>query len=186
MACTAQPGCAVRSPAEAGWPAISGQPQGGDGGESQFQPLVIDNTAPPEAKRAPEITCNIAGNRFRAQLTSKGAALKHVWMEGDKYTHTDEDKSEPINLVTTPVPVYLPLRTNLREPTGSAQQLAYNDFDWKLALMTAKSCRCRCSAACSALRCSSAATQLSHWTLLERYLIRAPVPRMVPGISIPH
>ncbi len=127
-----------------GWPMITGQPNGGgEGGETQLQPLagIIDNTAPPESERSGELTCNLQGNRFRAQLTTKGAALKHLWMEGEKYTRAVDGKKEPIDLVTTWVQARMPLRTDLREPTGAAQQLAYNDFDWKLGLMTAKSCR---------------------------------------------
>ena len=84
------------------WPAITGKEEGG---ESALQPLagIIDNTAPPEAERAAEVTCTIDGNRFRAELTSKGGALKHVWMKDEKYTQSVEDKADPIDLVTTTV-----------------------------------------------------------------------------------
>ncbi|MBW2456807.1 MAG: membrane protein insertase YidC, partial [Deltaproteobacteria bacterium] len=121
------------------WPAITGKDEGG---ESQLQPLagIIDNTAPPEAERTGEVTCAIDGNRFRAELTSKGGALKHVWMKDGKYAQSVDEKSEPIDLVTTTAQSRMSLRTDLREPTGAAQQVPYNDLDWKLGSMSAKRC----------------------------------------------
>jgi len=121
------------------WPAITGKDEGG---ESQLQPLagIIDNTAPPEAERQPEVTCTIDGNRFKAELSNKGGVLKHVWMKDAKYTQSVEDNADPIDLVTTTVQSRMSLRTDLREPSGSAEQVPYNDLDWSLGTMTAKAC----------------------------------------------
>lgn len=124
---------------------------GGGGKDAAKQPLnLVETTAPSERTEA--TTCNIEGNRFRAELTSKGGALKHAWMTDDKYTKSVEDgeAQQPIDLVTTQLQQYLPLRTDFRVPSvkedgkevalHDAEQVKYNDLDWKIAESTAKSC----------------------------------------------
>ena len=66
---------------------------------------------------------------------------KSVVLEGDKYKIEDEEGAvESIDLVSTSVQAVMPLRTNLREPSGTADQIAYDDVDWDLAAQTSKSC----------------------------------------------
>jgi YidC/Oxa1 family membrane protein insertase len=99
---------------------------------------LVDYTAPPEDERTAESTCLLDGPRFAAELTSKGAALKHARMKDGKYT--DSTTQEPIDLVTNDRQSRLPLRTNLRDVAGTATQVPYDDLDWTLASRTSKSC----------------------------------------------
>jgi YidC/Oxa1 family membrane protein insertase len=90
------------------------------------------------AEPAPEGACVIEGQglHFRAELSTRGASLRHVWLTDSKYTRD----GQPIDLVTTSLQERSPLRIDLRTPTGANQQVAYDDFDWKLAKSDGKSC----------------------------------------------
>ncbi len=115
-----------------GLPAITGE----TGNGSELQPFagIKDDTVPPERK--PETLCDLQGNRFRAQLSTQGASLEHLWLEGEKY----HDGDGPLDLVTTSIESVMPLRTNFREPSGSATQVAYDDFDWTLESQAPDKC----------------------------------------------
>jgi len=120
-----------------GWPLISGEKQSGV--PSELQPLgATDETAPVAEKRTAEKLCKLAGPRFSAELTSKGGSLKHVWMEGTKYTADVNGEQLPIDLVTTSRQGRMPLRTNLK--STDTDQLSYDDVDWTLGTRTATSC----------------------------------------------
>ncbi|WP_437337712.1 membrane protein insertase YidC [Sorangium sp. So ce394] len=109
-------------------------------GESaeQLQPLdVNDSTAP--AERAPAEACVIDGDRFKAELSTRGGSVRHIWMTDPKYT-TGNGERRPMDLVTTSLESRMPLRTDLRLPGGNAQQVPFDDLDWKLAAQDGKSC----------------------------------------------
>jgi YidC/Oxa1 family membrane protein insertase len=116
---------------QVGWPWLTGK-----NGAGERQPLggLRDDVA--AEKQAEEKICDLAGPRFRAQLTSKGGALKHAWMDDAKY----QKDGKPIDLVTTWRPARLPLRTDLRDLAGTATQVDQNDLDWKIAEQTGTSC----------------------------------------------
>ena len=125
-----------------GLPAISGK----SAAPSDRQPIGYhDDSAPPKDKRTAEATCKLKGKRFEAELSSKGGVLKHAWMLDPKYTARESEaggKPQPIDLVTTKVQSRMPMRTNLRSPSGS-DQIKYDDVDWTIAEQTAKSCTFR-------------------------------------------
>jgi YidC/Oxa1 family membrane protein insertase len=141
-----------------GYPAIFGS------GSTEVQPIGIAQTSPPE--RAPEQTCSVTaeGSLFVAELSSRGASLRHValtepkysWKTNDKYLQEAPTKFRmeanplktpvgggdrvPIDLVTTTREDVMPLRTDFRSPDAPNQQVEFNDFDWKLASSDGKSC----------------------------------------------
>ena len=73
--------------------------------KSEFQPLApYPDSAPSLAQRQDEQLCAIAGNRFKAELSSKGAVLKHAWMVDEKYRVKNKSgELVPIDLVTTTI-----------------------------------------------------------------------------------
>lgn len=103
--------------------------------ETQVAP-IHDMAAPVE--RAPEQMCSLQGPRFHAELSTRGASLRHFVLSDPRF---DIDK-KPMDLVTTSREARMPLRTDLRPPTGDAgkAQVAYDDVDWKLAPSDGKSC----------------------------------------------
>jgi len=143
-----------------GWPAIFGS------GSGELQPIGVAPTAPAPASRAPEEFCSIKGegSLFVAELSSRGASLRHVALTEPKYSWKSDDKNikdppgkfrleanpmkepvasgdrVPIDLVTTTREEVMPLRTDLRSPDAPNQQVEFNDFDWKLAASDGKSC----------------------------------------------
>jgi YidC/Oxa1 family membrane protein insertase len=119
-------------------------------GSSHTKPFegINDMTSPPAAERDqnPAI-CTIEGDRFQAEFSTQGASLQHLRLIDPRYKLLAENKDhggkvgDPIDLVTTTRQGRMPLRTDLRM-LGSAgpQQVAYDDFDWKLAASDGKSC----------------------------------------------
>ena len=109
-------------------------------GSSNRKPYagLNDMTAPPAAERAaaPE-SCVIDGGRFKAELSTRGGSLQHLILTDARWG-TD---GKSMDLVTTTREGRMPLRTDLRMlgSTGP-QQVAYDDFDWKLAAQDGKSC----------------------------------------------
>lgn len=77
--------------------------------------------------------CKVDGNRFTATLSTRGAAITHLELEGGKY--------EGMDLSTTPDHErWRSLRTLLRGPDGK-DQVKYDRFTWKLEPREdAKSC----------------------------------------------
>jgi YidC/Oxa1 family membrane protein insertase len=110
-------------------------------GSTELQPLQgTEGTAAPK-ERAPEQICALKGDRYKAELSSQGAALKHMWLEGAKYTVDGRPTSAAMDLVTTPdVEARRPLRVELRYPTADTQ-VDYDNFDWKLEAQSGSECR---------------------------------------------
>ncbi|MBM4374456.1 MAG: membrane protein insertase YidC [Deltaproteobacteria bacterium] len=120
-----------------GWPAITGK-----SGQSLVQPLGrADDTVAPTERPVDEQLCAIAGPRFRATLTTKGGSLRSFTPDDAKYQTRQDDRSS--DLVTTTLPSRLPLRTDLRLPAsagGAAEQVGFDDLEWRLESSTATSC----------------------------------------------
>ena len=100
-----------------------------------FAPDTVDppkqpgtaNPPPPEGE-----LCKLDGNRFSVELSSRGAAVKHLWLEGGKY--------EGMDLSTTPDQErWRSLRTVFRGPEAN-DQVEYDRFPWKLSPSDGKSC----------------------------------------------
>src|SRR5262245_11458604 len=89
-----------------GWPLISGS-----SGDVERQPVVADTSAPADDARAAEQTCEIHGQRFDADLSTRGGSLRHDKMLDRKYRHDD---GQPMDVVTTTLESRSPLRTDLR------------------------------------------------------------------------
>jgi YidC/Oxa1 family membrane protein insertase len=109
---------------------------------SERQPLGGEDAAVPEARLEPT-RCELSGNRFRAVLSSRGASLEHLVVQGeagrpDRYV--DHETKQPIDLVTTELEARAPLRTTLRLPGDGPEQVPYADFDWKLDEATNDRC----------------------------------------------
>jgi YidC/Oxa1 family membrane protein insertase len=128
---------------------------------SEGQNLVNDRTAP--TARVEPAACTIEGDRFKAELSSAGASLRHWQLVERRF---DIDK-HPMDLVTTSREARLPLRTDLRPqsailaPTGETQeraQVSYDDLDWKLAESDGKRCVFTYDDASTSLRKTFAAT----------------------------
>jgi len=117
-----------------GLPLITGDKK------AELQPLagIVDNTAPPPDQRTDEALCEIKTERFKAEVSTKGASLKHFWLLGDKYV--DLETGQPEDLVTTSDEARMPLRTDLRSPSGNTDQVEYDTFDWKLSEEDGKRC----------------------------------------------
>ncbi len=120
------------------------------------QPLqgLSDALAPATATRAAEQVCTIQGDRFKADLSTRGGSLRHFVLADPKYSKD----GTPMDLVTPRLSEdHMPLRTDLRpttitapgaakpsdnlvSPNDPTQQVAYDDFDWKLDAQDGKSC----------------------------------------------
>ena len=111
----------------------------GSGGPDR-QPLGPAYTAP--ANRAEEQHCSLNGNRFTADLTTRGAALRSLRMTDAKYAEHVDKPNTRIDLVTHDLmDSRLPLRTDLRVPGDSAtQQVPFDELDWTLAAHDDTSC----------------------------------------------
>ncbi|EYF03550.1 membrane protein insertase YidC [Chondromyces apiculatus] len=115
-------------------------------GESKVerQPFgtLRDDVQPPQ--RGAEEVCVIDGERFKAELSSRGGSLRHFWLTLPKYQVTrDEGGKEvtrPIDLVSTSAESRMPLRTDLRQIGDAPHQVPYNDLDWKLTAQDGKRC----------------------------------------------
>src|SRR6185436_5817446 len=100
----------------------------GEKGE-EAQPLTVkEDVAPPE--RETEAFCSIQGERFRAELSTRGASLRHLVLTDKRYAND----GVPKDLITTSREERSPLRFDLRNPLASAdsQQVPYDDVDWEL------------------------------------------------------
>jgi len=105
---------------------------------TEHQPLAgIDDTTAP-APPAHEDTCTLEGERFRAEMSTHGASLRHFYLTDPRF----ESDGQPKDLVSTrpDVPSRAPLRIDLRTPEDQTKkagepttgQVAYDDLDWKL------------------------------------------------------
>jgi YidC/Oxa1 family membrane protein insertase len=131
-------------------------------GEVETQPNVVyhaDRLLPKE--RAPEQLCEIKGDRYSATLSTLGGSLRSYTLTDTGRYYAKEPMPDgvmkgisatfepgfgkpvgPIDLVSTKnEPERMPLRTNLKLPAGDgANQVSYNDLDYKLASHDGKSC----------------------------------------------
>jgi YidC/Oxa1 family membrane protein insertase len=83
---------------------------------------------PPPAENPPEgELCDIKGNRFEAQLSSRGASLVHYWLRDSQYA----EGTNGYDLATTQQERWRTLRTLFRGE-GADDQLKYDRFPWKL------------------------------------------------------
>jgi YidC/Oxa1 family membrane protein insertase len=116
-----------------GLPAITGK----GGGTEDKQPLGAADWSVPTDRPA-ERRCTIKGERFEAELSTRGASLRHVYLTDAKYARDQK----PIDLVSTSLEYRMPLRTDLVAPgvDGPKQQVALHDVDWVLAPSDGKSC----------------------------------------------
>src|SRR5215471_6466648 len=91
-------------------------------GSSDLQPLRAEHLRAATEARPPETTCDIWSDDFHAQLSSRGASLKHFELLRAKY----RKKGKPIDLSTTPdVENRRQLRLDWQNPA-----LGIKDEDW--------------------------------------------------------
>ncbi|MEM1034666.1 MAG: membrane protein insertase YidC, partial [Myxococcota bacterium] len=123
-----------------GAPAL-GWDLGGDGGPKTQGISETNLSSAVPTERSEEQTCTLDGVRFRAELSTRGASLRHAWMTDDKYRSNAEDGASPaIDLVTTSLEAVMPLRTSLRRPGPEADQVDYDDVDYELVSSDGTSC----------------------------------------------
>jgi len=120
-----------------GLPLITGT---GSGAEAR-QPLSsINDKIGPAGDRPEEKTCSLKGPRFTAEVSSRGASLRHLRMTDAKYSLGVGRPDTRHDLVSTSVESRMPLRTDLRLPSGDGQQVPTNDLDWTLLESTDSRC----------------------------------------------
>ena len=128
------------------WPQITGK------GESTPQPIGEEkyvnapgfapdtlDPAPPgqEGPNRPDEgeTCTIQGNRFVAELSTRGAGLRHFYLTDPTYKGTEAG-----DMSTTPdVERWRSLRTLFRTE-GAADQIAFDRFNWQLTRLGEGGC----------------------------------------------
>ena len=104
------------------------------GGKPTVQPLKNESRLVLSANpRAPEETCDVWTPEFRAQLTSRGAAVRHYELLGPKY----QIDKKPIDLSTTPdLEFNRQLRFDFRNsaglPAGKEWNVDGNLVDWSV------------------------------------------------------
>jgi len=112
------------------------------GGKPTVQPLKNESRLVLSATpRAPEQTCDVSTPEFRAQLTSRGAAVRHYQLLLPKY----QIDKKPIDLSTTPdLDFNRQLRVDFRNsaglPAGKEWNVDGNLVDWSVESKTGKSC----------------------------------------------
>jgi len=133
------------------WPMLSGK----SGSEPQpigqetylnapgFVGDVID--APPAGQTDPNRpaegeTCKIQGNRFVAELSTRGAAVRHFYLTDPQYKGTEAD-----DMSTTPdVERWRSLRTMFRQQNSgnpTSDQIKYDRFVWQLERIGDTACK---------------------------------------------
>lgn len=110
-------------------------------GQKHGQPIAPIDAAPPAAppNRAAETLCDLWGDRFHAQLTTKGASVKRFKLTTGKYTHD----GKPIDISTTPdQELYQQLRFHYgNQLEGNPdRQVDFDVLDWTLDKADGKSC----------------------------------------------
>ncbi|MEO8796661.1 MAG: membrane protein insertase YidC [Polyangiaceae bacterium] len=129
------------------WPALSGKstsepqpvPTESYVNAPGFAPDPIDPLAPGQTEPAhPDEgeTCTIAGDRFIAELSTRGAGLRHFYLTEPKYKGTEAN-----DMSTTPdVERWRSLRTLFRGENAQ-DQLAFDRFDWQLEKIGTQGCK---------------------------------------------
>jgi YidC/Oxa1 family membrane protein insertase len=108
-----------------------------------FAPDTLD-VEPGKARPLPPDqgeTCTIHGNRFEADLVTRGAGLTHFRLTDERYA-----TSKAADMLTTPtVERWRNLRTLFRDPIapGPDDQVKYDRFEWKLDRLEAPRSGCR-------------------------------------------
>ncbi len=102
---------------------------------AEMQPYTVDDTAASE--RAPEQVCTIDGAQFDARLSSRSATLQGLTLKDARFVKDGKPMELVAPLAYEP---RMPLRTDLRIPGGAAQQVPFDDLDWKLTAQDGKSC----------------------------------------------
>ncbi len=91
---------------------------------------------PPNAPAEGEL-CTIKGNRYTAELSSRGAGVKHFWLRDAQYA----EGTNGYDLSTTPDHErWRSLRTLFRGE-GADDQLKYDRFPWKLERLGETGCK---------------------------------------------
>jgi YidC/Oxa1 family membrane protein insertase len=112
------------------------------GGEQKApQPISHADEAAPvvAAQRAPETLCDLWGDKFHAQLSTRGAALKHYWLTSAKYSKD----GKPFDISTTPdQELYQQLRFHFANQLEKAtdRQVDPDLIDWTLVKSDGKTC----------------------------------------------
>ena len=113
------------------------------GGEHKPQPIgpAEDESAAvaPAAARAPEVLCDLWGDRFHAQLTTRGASLKHYFLTTAKYRKDHKQ----IDISTTPdQELYQQLRFGFSNQLEKSpdRQVDADALDWSLVKADGKAC----------------------------------------------
>jgi YidC/Oxa1 family membrane protein insertase len=107
-----------------------------------FAPDVIDAQPgkPVATPPPPGDICTVHGNRFEADMTSRGAGLTHFRLTDERYA-----TSQAADMSTTPdVERWHNLRTLFRDPTQPVapdDQVKYDRLDWKLERLGDNGCR---------------------------------------------
>jgi YidC/Oxa1 family membrane protein insertase len=105
---------------------------------SERQPLTTESFVAP-GQRQPEQLCDIWTKTFRAQLTTRGASLKHFQLLTSKYRRD----GKPFELSTTPdLEQNRQLRVGLRngDPKASNWQIDFDSVDWQLLRSDGSTC----------------------------------------------
>lgn len=114
----------------------------GGGEQKAHQPIGPAEESVPAlaaATRAPEAICDLWGDRFHAQLTTRGASLKHFWLTTAKYSKD----GKAIDISTTPdQELYQQLRFQFSNQLEKSpeRQVEWDVFDWTLVKADGKSC----------------------------------------------
>ena len=91
-------------------------------GSAELAPRPPAITIPADTKESPrpaEETCTVQGKRFEAELSSRGASLRNLWLTG--YA-TTAGGTERLNIVAPTREDTAPLSTNFRLPSGDTNQ----------------------------------------------------------------
>ncbi len=92
-------------------------------------PAITMPTDSTESPRQAEDSCTVQGKRFEAELSSRGASLRNVWLSDYMTTAGGKDR---LNLVAPTREDTAPLSTSLRLASGDANQIPYDVLDWKI------------------------------------------------------
>jgi YidC/Oxa1 family membrane protein insertase len=112
---------------------------GGD--KKQPQPIGPSDEAIPvaAAARAPEVLCDLWGDRFHAQLTTRGASLKHYFLTTAKY----HKAGKQFDISTTPdQELFQQLRFHFSNQLekSTERQVDADAIDWTLVKSDGKTC----------------------------------------------
>jgi YidC/Oxa1 family membrane protein insertase len=105
-----------------------------------FVPDPID--APFDSRPEEGTKCAISGNRFDAELSTRGAALTHFYLRDPQYAGTNglDIISTGENAQGVPIERWRSLRTLFRGDSAQ-DQLKYDRFNWKLDESNGKTCK---------------------------------------------